>query len=195
MVSNVLKISRDETCLSGVLDEIEKVAEYNGLEEKQALRLRLLSEELVNMLPELVDDFAGSFWVENKGRDYELHALVKAEVMNQAIKDEIIAVSKSGKNAAAVGILGMIRSAVEDWFNYANCAGAPIPIGFGTGVYGNYDYAWSMDLYMQQIEVRERKMKWDGLEKSIIASFSDDVIVGVKGRQIEVIVKKSVDAK
>lgn len=100
--------------------------------------------------------------------------------------------SKSGKNAAASGIIGMIRNAVDDWLLYADNSGAPLPMGFcdRDSVYCDYNYAWSMDIYMQQLELMEKKKSWDGLEKSIIASFSDDVVVGIKGKKIEIIVVK-----
>ncbi|MGN1339617.1 MAG: hypothetical protein ACI4WS_04950 [Oscillospiraceae bacterium] len=192
MKSNVCRIGRDGKCLANVLSEVEKAAAYNGLDEKHSLRLRLLAEELVKMLPELVDVYSGSFWVENDKQSYELHALLKADEMNPLKKGEIISVSKSGKNAAASGILGMLRNALENLYQYADSVGAPMPLGFGDGsaMYCDYSCAWSMDLYMQQAELQNKKKNWDELEKSIIASFSDDVIVGIKGRQIEIIVRK-----
>ena len=192
MRSNLCKIGRDGTCLTDVLNEVEKVAEYNGLDKKKTLRLRLLAEELVKMIPELLEEYVGSFWVECEGKNYELHALMKVDNMNPEKKGDIISVSKSGKNAAASGIIGMIRNAVDDWILYANTSGAPLPVGFcdHNSIYAGYNYTWSMEVYMLQMEAQKRKNSWDELEKSIIAVFSDDVIVGVQGRQIEIIVKK-----
>ena len=192
MRSNICKIGRDGTCLSDVLNEVEKAAEYNGLDKKKTLRLRLLAEELVKMIPELLEEYVGSFWVECEGKNYELHALMKVDNMNPEKKGDIISVSKSGKNAAASGIIGMIRNAVDDWILYTNTSGGPLPVGFcdHNSIYAGYDYTWSMEVYMLQMEAQKRKNSWDELEKSIIAVFSDDVIVGVQGRQIEIIVTK-----
>ena len=36
----------------------------------------------------------------------------------------------------------------------------------------------------------EQVVAWDELEKSVIASVADDVIVGVKGRQANIIIVK-----
>ena len=69
MKSNICKLNKDLTCLEAVLNEVEKVTAYNGLEDKKALRLRLLAEELCGMLPGLVENFEGKFWVENEGND------------------------------------------------------------------------------------------------------------------------------
>ena len=47
--------------LEAVLNEVEKVTAYNGLENKKALRFRLLAEELVGMLKELSGCYEGDF--------------------------------------------------------------------------------------------------------------------------------------
>lgn len=69
MKSNECKMGRDGAGIDDILTEVEKSADYNGLNDKQSLRLRLLAEELVKMLPELVEYFTRSFWVESGGRN------------------------------------------------------------------------------------------------------------------------------
>lgn len=101
MKSNICVLNKDVSCLKAVLDEVEKVTEYNQLEDKQALRLRLLAEELCGMLPGLIENFSGEFFAENDGENYELHVKLTAEDMTLDLRDELISVSKSGKNAAA----------------------------------------------------------------------------------------------
>ena len=101
MKSNICELNKDLTCLEAVLAEVEKVTGYNGLEGKNALRLRLLAEELCGMLPGLVENFSGEFWAGNEGNSYELHVSLKSEDMSLDLRDELISVSKSGKNAAA----------------------------------------------------------------------------------------------
>ena len=68
MKSNICIIKKGGLGLENILNEVEKVAVYNGLEKKEALRLRLLAEELVGMLPELVRNFDGCFWLENSDK-------------------------------------------------------------------------------------------------------------------------------
>ena len=74
MKSNVCEIKIGGSGLKNILVEVEKVTSYNCLEKKQALRLRLLAEELTGMLPELVKNFDGIFWLENEENKY-LHIL------------------------------------------------------------------------------------------------------------------------
>ena len=64
MKSNVCKIDKGTLDLEAILNESEKVAVYNQLNEKQTLQLRLLCEEIDGMLPNIIDDFCGDFWID-----------------------------------------------------------------------------------------------------------------------------------
>ena len=207
MKSNICKLNEDLTCLGTVLAEVEKVTTYIGLEDKKALRLRLLAEELCGMLPGLIENFSGEFWAENDGDDYELHVELKADDMNIDLRDELISVSKSGKNAAAKGVMGKIRAVAESMLLVAADPTLQIPLsageyydyhGFNMG-FGyidpaiscdpEYVYAWSLISYKTAVE--EKEDAYAELERSIVAKLADDIIVGVRGKNVEIIVKKS----
>lgn len=36
----------------------------------------------------------------------------------------------------------------------------------------------------------QKKEKWDELEKSIVANLADNVVVGIDGRQVNIVLKK-----
>ncbi len=207
MKSNVCKLNKDLTCLEAVLAEVEKVTTYNALEDKKALRLRLLAEELCGMLPGLVENFSGKFWAENDGENYELHVELKSDDMSIDLRDELISVSKSGKNSAAKGIMGKIRAVAETMLLAAfNSDFTPVPVdgqyydynGFNMGV-GYIDptiayetgYVYSWSLYSYKTAVEEKKDEYAELERSIVAKLADDIIVGVRGKNVEIVVKKS----
>ena len=209
MKSNICKLNKDLTCLEAVLAEVEKVTTYNALEDKKALRLRLLAEELCGMLPGLIENFSGEFWAENEGDNYELHVELKADDMSIDLRDELISVSKSGKNAAAKGIMGKIRAVAETMLLAAANPSLPIPLsdgefydghGFNIG-FGYIDpaiscgagYAYSWSLYNYKTAVEEKEDEYAELERSIVAKLADDIIVGVRGRNVEIVVKKSFD--
>ena len=206
MKSNICKLNKDLTCLEAVLAEVEKVTAYNGLEDKKALRLRLLAEELCGMLPGLVENFSGKFWAENDGDNYELHVELKADDMNIDLRDELISVSKSGKNAAAKGIMGKIRAIAETMLLVASDPTLAIPaeefydchgfnMGFGyidpvVAMETEYMYSWSLYNYKTAVEEKEDDA-YAELERSIVAKLADDIIVGVRSNNVEIIVKKS----
>ena len=206
MKSNICKLNKDLTCLGAVLAEVEKVTTYNGLEAKKALRLRLLTEELCGMLPGLIENFSGKFWAENDGDDYKLHVELKADDMNLDLRDELISVSKSGKNAAAKGVMGKIRAVAETMLLAASdptLQTLPVGefydyhgynIGFGyidptISVETGYIYSWSLFNYKTAVE--EKEDEYAELERSIVAKLADDIIVGVRGKNVEIVVKKS----
>ncbi|MBQ2202799.1 MAG: hypothetical protein II412_09495 [Clostridia bacterium] len=56
MKTDVIEITANGTGFTRVLEETERAAAYRGLEPKQALRLRLLAEEMTGMLKTLVGD-------------------------------------------------------------------------------------------------------------------------------------------
>ena len=208
MKSNICKLNEDLTCLKAVLAEVEKVTAYNGIEDKKALRLRLLAEELCGMLPGLTQNFSGEFWAENDGDNYDLHVELKADDMNLDLRDEIISVSKSGKNAAAKGVMGKIRAVAETMLLVASDPTLPMMLpagefydgqGFNMG-FGyidpviscetGYIYSWSLYNYKTAVEEKEEDA-YAELERSIVAKLADDIIVGVRGKNVEIIVKKS----
>ena len=208
MKSNICKLNRDLTCLEEVLNEVEKVTNYNGLEDKKSLRLRLLAEELCGMLPELIENFSGEFWAENDGDNYELCVKLKVEDMNIDLRDELISVSKSGKNAAAKGVMGKIRAVAETMLLVASDPTLSVPCGDFYDYHGynmgfgyidpsiayetGYAYSWSLYNYKMVVEEKE-KDAYDELERSIVAKLADDIIVGVRGTNVEIVVKKSFD--
>ena len=207
MKSNICKLNKDLTCLEAVLAEVEKVTTYNALEDKKALRIRLLAEELCGMLPGLIENFSGEFWAENEGDNYELHVELKADDMSIDLRDELISVSKSGKNAAAKGIMGKIRAVAETMLLAAfdpDLAPTTAPGEFYD--YHGYNmgfgyiapemeaelgciYTWSLFNYKTAVEDKEDE--YAELERSIVAKLADDIIVGVRGKNVEIVVKKS----
>ena len=205
MKSNICKLTKDSSCLKAVLAEVEKVTAYNGLEDKNALRLRLLAEELCGMLPGLTQNFSGVFWAENEADDYEFHVELKADDMTIELKDELISVSKSGKNAAAKGVMGKIRAVAEtmllaafdpelsvpadEFYDYSGFNmgfGYIDPVVYETG----YLYSWSLCNYKTIVE-EKKSDAYSELERSIVAKLADDIIVGVRSNNVEIVVKKS----
>ncbi len=195
MKSNECKLTNSVSDLDSVFTEVEKCAVYANLNEKEALRLRLLSEEMVDMLPALLSYGSGEFWVEATGKSFELHVSLVPEELSSDTRERLLSVSSSGKNAAAVGILNKIRIAAEimmlDYIEATDAA--PVNFDFfSLGVSSNpsmYSTAWSLNSYRDSVK-KEKSEEWDELEKSIIANLSDDVLVGIKGNQVDIIAKK-----
>lgn len=195
MKSNICSLTGQDGEMKAVLQEVEKCTSYNQLSRKSALRARLLAEELVGMLPALLENAEGSFWIENDGSKYELHVSVKAKETDFFTREKLLAVSTSGKNEANRGIMGKIRAAAELMlFPVGDDLMVNDFAGFEVDPSMAFSRAWSLRQYENQIsrqaESDEKAEAWDELEKSIIAKLAEDVVVGIRGKKVDIIVRK-----
>jgi len=197
MKSNVCTFSTDKSFDKEMISEINKVAEYEDLDPKSTLRLTLMAEELIGMLPNLSEGFDGSFYVESKGSAYELHADFTMDDRSLASDEVIMALSNSGKNAATKGVIGKIRGFIDKvtlpeggafFRDYAIFSGM---VEYESG----YAHCWSLNQYAMNVKAAEASSEkddaWDELEKSVIKKLADDVVVGIRGNRVEITVKKS----
>ena len=193
MRSNIYTLKKLKEDFSNIPAEAEKVANYNDLDKKSALRLRLLAEELVGMLPKLLIYGSGSFWIENEGNDYELHLEVTPYGDNDFDRKKVLSVSSSGKNAASRGIVNKITLAAEKLFNHVNKVDLEDPYSDWTMglTYKTETPFWSLTDYKTNIAQKKKYTEqWDELEKSIIANLADDVLVGIINGHIDIVIKK-----
>lgn len=196
MKSNVCSIEQGTRDLEAILKESERVAQYAGLSHKQSLQLRLLCEEIDGMLPNIIDDFEGELWIDFDEGVCKVNIAIQIPELNTDKKQELIAISKKGRNAAAVGIVGKIRDAVQNFFLDDERMEAMVlstgPFGASTGYSEGVDYAylWRLEEYRNSVKQARQGEAWDELEKSVIASVADDVIVGVKGKQASIVIVK-----
>ena len=192
MKTDVIVISSEGNNMEAALDQIDKIAEYKGLSAKDAMSLRLLTEETMAMMRAITGSVNGEFWIEDQDNVYELHLLVKS-LVDDKIRQQLLAASTSGRNEATRGFMGKIRSFFEP--------SSSVPMfssGFaGSGAPQMYEsYSWSMQDYRDQLrqyqEMNEKNDQeaWDELEKSVVAKVADNVKVSIRGRTVEMIIVK-----
>ena len=196
MKSNVCKIENGIKDLEAIFRESEKVAVYNELTHKQALQLRLICEEIDGMLPKIVDGFDGDLWIEFEKGVCKVNVSIAFDHITGSKREELIKVAKNQKNAAAVGIAGKIRAAIENFFldeeNICALESSAdmfhMATGFSDGV--DYSYLWSLEQYRSNVAKGDKPENQDELEKSVIASVADDVVIGIKGKQADIVITK-----
>ena len=157
--------------------------------------MRLLCEEIDGMLPNIIDDFEGDLWIEYDEGVCKVNVAIEIPEFNLDKKEDLIAIAKNKKNAAAFGIVGKIRSAIENFFldeAPIGCFDASFGAFYEAGYSGYVDYSclWTLEQYRNQVQKEEQSEEWDELEKSVIASVADDVIVGVKGKRANIVIIK-----
>ncbi len=188
MKSDVIRIEGTEDRTAEALDQAERVAVFEELGARDALHLRLLAEEMMNMVRAIAGTIKGEFWIVNSGKLFELHLHART-AMDFQKHDQLLASSSSGKNEAVRGFMGKVRAFFEPTetlypsFNLT-------PDGVDT------DMVWTMRAYQQQIrENIEQNLAgsaeaWDELERSVVSHIADDVKVSIRGCDVEMTVSR-----
>ncbi len=207
MKSDVIQIQSDLTGREEAMQAAEGFIKYNGFEGKDAMHIRLLTEELVSMVNGIMDGFRGDLWFESeKTKDGVCCniCLSANRSVDPAQEEQMLSVASSGKNENARGILGKIResfrvsvqhsadgvymneyTAANNWYSM----GANSCEMSGSGMKAAY---WSLTSYRMNLgsDKASAAEEWDELEKSIIASLADDVKVWLKMETTEVVIEK-----
>lgn len=198
MKTDIITVSSKGDRMESALSEVEKVCAYKGLDAKQALHLRLLTEETMSMMRSITGETEGQFWIEDDGSTYELHLRVETRLDSEK-REKLLATSSTGKNESAKGLMGKLRDffdrgADEDILPYSSLMMPYID----DGIPGHaMEYEWSMVDYVQTLKTYVEKddraalQAWDELEKSVVSHVADNIKVSIKGREVEMtIIKK-----
>ena len=206
MQTDKIKVGSNENGRAEALKEAEKFSEYVGLSEKEALRVRLLTEETMGLVAAITGNFDADFWIESEDNDCKIHLLANTQ-MNLAKKEELVSISSSGKNEAAKGFMGKIRDIFENsFYNVEEVENLSYTYGGGPIMYASMGMmgpettnlnslvcSWSLNKYREALGYHEEnpavKEAWDELEKSIVASLADDVRVSVSGDNVEMVIE------
>ena len=206
MVSDKFMVNSDAGRMAAARYATENFAWQAGLDRRATLRLSLLVEETLGMMKAMVDDFYGRLWFTGDDGACEIHLEATAN-MDSDRKHELLSVSSTGRNAAKRGFMGMlgevisgalhnIGRAVDNAYGGTAVSGSVVaPAGMGTPNLYDLTPVWTLEQYRENVE--KGKLSADALEqakedleKSIVANLADDVVVGVKGDHIEMVISK-----
>ena len=88
------------------------MAEQYHLSPKDALHLRLLVEEMLNIMRSINSEHVGQFCIDATEKEYWLH-LKTVTSMSARKRSQLLSASTSGKNEAHRSIMGKIRAFFE----------------------------------------------------------------------------------
>ncbi len=207
MITDKILVTNTGTGVSAALKQASAAAAYRGLNAKESLRLRLLAEEMLGMLREITGETEARFWVEAEAKRFQLHLLAH-QVMTGEMRRELLSVSSTGKNAAAVGVMGKLRDIFERAFDATEVEDPSAYYLQGLLLNSSVDgldpmtcsananmVVWSMNRFKYTVAEEkatnaEAREEWDELEKSVIANLSDEVSISIRGREVEMTVYK-----
>ena len=188
------------------IDETAALGTECGLEKKDTLRLRLLSEELFGLMKSVVGNVSGHYWVDQEDQLFAIHLETDVASMDREMRRQLLSVSSSGQNAAATGLIGKIRDMISVMMlpreGGRNEAAAPLPGSVGAnGAVGSSgaqagnggSYVWSMQKHKAETSQESDSSddsSWDELEKSIVSSIADDVSISIDGTTVQITIIK-----
>ena len=205
MVSDKFMVNSDAGRMAAARYATESFAWQMNLGKHDTLRLNLLVEETLGMVKAMVEDFYGQLWFVGEGRRCELHFEATAN-MNADKKQELLSVSRTGKNALTKGFMAMlgeiVTGAMHGFGNMMDAYGQQTvrygivhTPGINTVAPDGMIPIWTLSSYRDGLDQNSESdgevgEALDELEKSIVAKLADDVIVGVKGDRIELVIVK-----
>ena len=205
MISDKFMVNSDAGRMAAARYATENFAWQAKLNKRDTLRLDLLVEETLGMVKAMLEDFYGQLWVVMEGGICEIHVEATSD-MNSGKKRELLSVSTSGTNAAAKGFMSRIGEMITGaLYNVGQTLDAygqetirygvvhmPVDMSLNTGVVP----IWTLQNYRTDLEQARgtddyAEAALDDLEKSIVARLADDIVVGVKGDRVDLIITKA----
>lgn len=171
MKSDVFRIDGSEQSIEAAQHQAELTAQYRGLNEKNTLQLRIMTEEIMGLARSITGEKEASFWLESEGKRFSLHLQTKTE-MDASKRYQLMYTSTTHKNEAAKGFIGFLRDKIENALQQES-----------DGVY--------YDSNNQALNEAPEGEEWDRYERSILRRLADEIKIGVKGGLVTIEVVKT----
>ena len=154
------------------------MAALTGLNEKETMHLRLLTEETMSLVRSVTGDLNAAFSISWEGKAFALHLSTNEKLGNRQ-RSQLINSTTTKTNDAAQTFLGKLRDVFEqamsvqnDIENYYSAAGVSEAVDISDDIIAN-------------------AKQWDEYERSILLTLADNVHVSIRsGTTILTIEKK-----
>lgn len=197
MKSNEIVLSNNLSCVMNAMQEVERVSEQAGLNREQTNTLRLLTEEMISMTMDILKVCRGRLWLECEHGDCALHLNAMAPMEKDA-KAAFIAASKETINTPVKGLKNKISALFAGLLIYQEYPDYYISVcsSFGGSAPMSMPPVpasapmWSLSEYGSGCSKEERSAELEGVEKSILLGFADDITVSVRNNWVDLTVRK-----
>ena len=196
MKSNEIALSNSLSCAVNALQTVEQASEQAGFSQEQTNILRLLTEEMIAMTTDILQECKGSLWMEWEGTACELH-LTAVAPMEEAAKAAFIEASRAKVNTPVKGLKNRISALLAGMLSSVNSPElyAAMSAGFVGGMPSMpLMRTWSLAAYAENQKQDQKDAELEGVEKSILTGLADDVVVSVKNNWVELVVRKAFNA-
>ena len=202
MITEKIFVGNDGNGRQDVLKAFEQYAEAADLSSKNKVYLRLLAEEMLGMISTIGGTFNADCWLEGNESGYKIYLSAKMKMSLQK-REELLKTSTTGKNKSYSGVMDRIKEEMEIyWLSLEEGAEDSVGVDYGVEKLLGSDEdntpktpkEWKLSEYKGDVARRsdsERIAAWDELEKSIVANIADDVSVGIRSNNVEMVITKS----
>lgn len=201
MRSDIIAITNDGKGMAEALHQAEATAIFKGLSPRASIQLRLLTEEMTGMFRALTGEQEAEFWIEDKNMLFTLHLSAPTR-MTEIKREQLLAASTSGENAAAKGFMGKLRDLfaralepIDDSVSDSMPGGwysSDVGSGGVPSLQGVAAERWSMNQFRRSVTGAANHVEeWDELEKSVVAKVADEVEVAIYRDKVELIIYKT----
>ncbi len=209
METEQVYVKNDGTGMERALKTADWVARDAALGRKEALHFRLLVEETLGMVSAMAGEFQAVFWIEYEKKDFKIRLEAKTQ-MHFEKREELLSVSRGGKNYANKGIMGKIRglfeTAISDYKEVRQMQSENGIMGLSYGAMGvdatnamsQSVMTWSLEQYRQSVQQENggaQEEEYDEylneLERSIVANIADEIQVGIRMDTVDMTIFKN----
>ena len=193
MKSESIVISTNESNIDRVLEVVESFSK--DLDHKDALRIRLLSEETMNLIRSITGEMDAEFFLEKEGDQVILH-LNTNTIMFADKRKELMEISTSKENAAAKGFIGKIREVFElamlpkDERSARESRIGMMGLVDPTALSATSAETWKMSNYKSSVEEMDQDTEFaqeakNELERSILGNLAQEVEISIIGDDVK----------
>ena len=175
MKSDIIHIDNKGVGFEAALAQTGKVAQFRGLGEKEALRLRICAEEMLGLARSVTGEMEADFWLESEGSRFDLHMSTKT-LMDKEKRRLLLSAASSRKNEAANSFLGKLRDAFEE------------------ALLADVDHSRDElpdDVAKDICYYHPEDPEWDGYEQSILRKLADEIKISIRGGTVDMTVTKN----
>ncbi len=207
ITTDYIMLTPNEEELAKAYGKVDDCVGMLNAGKKDTLHMKLIMDETIGMVKEMTGDFDALMWAERYNDECCVKVIGNTK-MDADKKYDILSLAPSRKNSLVEGFTGKIRDLIETGLlNYDSVMklnqkynGNMVNV-MGLGLYNEasavmmpLEFAgvtWSMGEYKENVasnkdSSEEIKAAWDELERSIVASVADDIIVGVKKNKVQI---------
>ena len=150
--------------IKSIMEEVAGFSRFHGLKPAQRKTIELLSEELISLVESMIGEVTGRFWLEGNFQKVNIHIRSQLNVSKHK-KAEFLQIASKNKNAVFFGIISRVKEIITS----------------GSNRNGGVSFSIKQDRVLKE---------GDDLEKILISRLSDDIVVSVIGKNVEIMVVK-----